>query len=270
VDQALLDEAKNLLELSSELARKAGEIQLENYEQNIEITTKLTSIDLVTQIDGACEQLIVEGIRKRRPHDAILAEEGGRGCDGHADWRWVIDPLDGTTNYAHGFPCFTVSIGIEYRGQAMAGTVYHPLLGELFTALRSQGAWRNGRPIRVSRVPSLERAILATGFPYDVHTSDEDNMVHFRNFTKCAQATRRDGSAAWDLCCVACGRLDGFWEFKLKPWDVAAGFLIVDEAGGRVTNAAGGAPGGEDFVASNGLIHEAMLNVLRDGSSTPR
>ncbi len=259
---ALESEAEEVLALAVKLARAAGAIQRERYETELHIETKRGDLDLVTEVDRACEKLIVDGIQKQRPGDAILAEEGGGSDAQGADWRWIIDPLDGTTNYAHGFPCFTVSIGVEYRGQTAVGAVYQPLLDEMYTAQRGRGAFRNEAPIRVSTETELGRSLLVTGFPYDVHTSPENNLAHFGNFTKVARATRRDGSAAWDLCAVACGRFDGFWEFKLQPWDVAAGFLIVEEAGGVCTDARGGPPRSSSFVASNGKIHAAMLEVL--------
>ncbi|MBW2712942.1 MAG: inositol monophosphatase [Deltaproteobacteria bacterium] len=260
--QAFDTECQAVLELAVELAYAAGKIQRERYETPLQIETKSASIDLVTEVDKACEALILQGLATHRPQDAILAEETGQHLGGDSDWRWVIDPLDGTTNFAHGFPCFTVSIGVEYQGLRTVGAIYHPLLDEMYTAIRGQGAKRNGKPISVSKENQLERSMLVTGFAYDVHTSVDDNMEHFRNFTKCVQATRRDGSAAWDLCAVACGRFDGFWEFKLNAWDVTAGFLIVEEAGGRCSDARGGPPSGASFVASNGQIHEAMLDVL--------
>jgi len=177
----------------------------------------------------------------------------------------VIDPLDGTSNYAHGYPRFCVSIGIERRGVAMVGVVYDPLLDELFAAVRGQGAKLNDRPLRVSAEDRLERAMLATGFAYDVHRSLEDNLDHFAAFAKTAQAIRRDGSAALNLCYVAAGRFDGFWEIKLHPWDVAAGILIVEEAGGRTSDFSGhpSCASGREIIASNARLHEAMLEILQ-------
>jgi myo-inositol-1(or 4)-monophosphatase len=176
----------------------------------------------------------------------------------------VIDPLDGTTNYAHGYPRFCVSIGVERRGEAMLGVVFDPLLGELYAARRGAGATRNGVPIRVSSETRVGNALVATGFPYDIRQTLEDNLGHFVRVAKSVRAIRRDGSAALDLCYVACGRLDAFWELKLKPWDVVAGRLIVEEAGGRVTNLAG-APAprdGRETLATNGAIHDAMRALL--------
>jgi myo-inositol-1(or 4)-monophosphatase len=258
-------EHQAILELARDLALRAGALQRERYETAFTIETKSAAIDLVTEVDRACEALIVEGIRRARPRDAILAEEGqtGEPSDGDDATYWIIDPLDGTTNFAHGFPRFCVSIGVEQAGSRVVGVVYDPLLDERFEALRGGGAWLGNRRLAVSREPELGRALVATGFAYDVHQSDDDNLASFARIVKQARGIRRDGSAALDLCYVAAGRLDGYWELKLKPWDVAAGLLIVEEAGGQTSDFAGRpAPrSGEEIVASNGLVHEA----LRDG-----
>jgi myo-inositol-1(or 4)-monophosphatase len=258
-------EVAAILALAKRVAREAGRIQRERYEGEFEIYTKSAVIDLVTDVDRACEQLIVEAIQNERPGDAILAEEGGGTDDPNADWRWVIDPLDGTTNYAHGYPRFCVSIGIEHRGAATVGVVYDPLLDELFSAVRGHGAMLNDRPLGVSENAQLDHAMLATGFAYDVHRSTDDNLNHFAAFAKTVQAIRRDGSAALNLCYVAAGRFDGFWELKLHPWDVAAGLLIVEEAGGRTSDFSGhqGCTSGRETVASNAHLHEAMLEILK-------
>jgi myo-inositol-1(or 4)-monophosphatase len=201
-----MGEATAVLELAQRLAREAGAIQRERYETDFEIQTKSASIDLVTDVDHACEALIVEALQRERPADAILAEEG-RGDDrADATWRWVIDPLDGTTNYAHGYPRFCVSIGIECDGERRVGVVYDPLLDELYAAVRGEGARLNGRQIRVSEETALDQALIATGFAYDVRRSLEDNLDHFAAVVKRARAIRRDGSAALDLCYVAAGR----------------------------------------------------------------
>ena len=253
-----------VLALAERLARAAGAIQRERYETDVRIGTKSAAIDLVTEVDHACEALIVETLRGERPDDAVLAEEG-RGQDrADAAWRWIIDPLDGTTNYAHGYPRFCVSIGIEHQGVRSVGVVYDPLLEELYTAVRGKGSFLNGRRLRVSEETELGRSLVATGFAYDVRHNPADNLDHFAAFVKNARAVRRDGSAALDLCYLAAGRFDGFWELQLHPWDVAAGFLIVEEAGGRVSDRAGGPPprSGRDTVASNGHIHAAMLALL--------
>jgi myo-inositol-1(or 4)-monophosphatase len=260
----MADEAADVLALAVRLAREAGAIQRERYETRLEIASKSRPIDLVTEVDRACEAHLVATLRRERPGDDILAEEGGAHADGGAAWRWVIDPLDGTVNYAHGYPCFCVSIGVEHEGVRTVGVVYDPLRDECFEALRGRGAHRNGHRIRVSQAASVGTALLATGFAYDVQDTELDNLVHFGRAVKNAGGVRRDGSAAIDLCYVACGRFDGYWELKLHPWDVAAGILIVEEAGGRVTDLAGGpvAASGREIVSSNGAIHDELLRVL--------
>lgn len=266
-----LNERAAILELAKSFARTAGAVQRERYETKLTIETKSVALDLVTEVDKHCEALIVDGIRAARPSDAILAEEGG-GRDtlssdaaSARDWTWIVDPLDGTTNFAHGYPCFAVSIGVEYHGVREVGVVYEPLRDELFHALRGGGAFRNDRPIRVSDETRLDRSMLTTGFAYDVHRNQDDNLDLFRSFIKQARALRRDGSAAIDLCFVACGRFDGYWEKNLNPWDVSAGLLIVEEAGGRVSDYAGGRVprSGAQVVASNSKIHDAMLAILQ-------
>ena len=254
-----------VLDLALELARRAGAIQRDRYETRLDVRTKSGSIDLVTEVDRQCEALIVEGITAARPGDAILAEEGGGRDDGESGWRWIVDPLDGTTNYAHGFPRFCVSIGVEERGVRKVGVVYDPLLDELFHAVAGAGAWLGERRLGVSTAADLGQALVATGFAYDVHESQDDNLARFAQVLKAARGIRRDGSAALDLCYVAAGRLDAYWEFKLHAWDVAAGCLIVEEAGGTVSDIAGNAvpPGGEEIVASNGRLHPAILARMK-------
>ena len=260
-----MSEVRRILELAQRLAREAGAIQRQHYETEFRIATKSSAVDLVTEVDQACERHIVEALSRERPEDAILAEEGSGADRSGSGWRWVIDPLDGTTNYAHGYPRFCVSIGVERDDAAVVGVVYDPLLDELYHAERGAGAFLNGRRLRVSHEASLDRALVATGFAYDRRASSEDNLDHFAAFLKRARALRRDGSAALNLGYVASGRLDGFWELNLSAWDVAAGALLVLEAGGRVSDCAGGpAPrSGAEIVASNGGIHDAMLAVLQ-------
>jgi myo-inositol-1(or 4)-monophosphatase len=262
-----MSEIESVLELAVRLARAAGALQRERYETRLEVRAKTTPINLVTEVDHACERLVVEGIETERPGDAILAEEGsGRDREGAA-WRWVIDPLDGTTNYAHGYPRFCVSIGVERDSVRSVGVVYDPLLDELYTAVRGRGAFLGRRRLAVSETKSLDQALLATGFAYDVRKSPEDNLDHFAALVKRSRAVRRDGSAALDLCYVAAGRFDGFWELKLHPWDVAAGLLLVEEAGGSASDLRGGpAPrSGRELLASNGRIHAALLDALARG-----
>jgi myo-inositol-1(or 4)-monophosphatase len=259
------NESASILDLAVRLAHRAGEVQRDRYESRLEIRTKSSSIDLVTEVDEICEALIVEGIRDERPGDSILAEEGGGEEKPDSEWRWIIDPLDGTVNYAHGLPCFCVSIGVERAGVREVGVVYEPLRGELFHATRGGGAFLGERRLSVSRAERVAEALVATGFSYDVHTSGADNLGQLSAMLKSARGIRRDGSAALDLCYVAAGRFDAYWEFKLHPWDVAAGLLIVAEAGGHTTDLEGAtAPdSGEVVVASNGRLHEELLGILR-------
>ena len=259
-----MNESAAVLALAERLARAAGALQRERYETAFAVGSKSAPIDLVTEVDHACEALIVRTLETERPSDAILAEEGsGRDHPG-ARWRWIVDPLDGTVNYAHGYPRFCVSIGVEHEGVAILGVVYDPLLDELYHAVRGAGAWRNGQRIHVSHEQELGRGLFCTGFAYDVHGARDDNLDHFAAFVKSAGGVRRDGSAALDLCYVASGRFEGYWELKLKPWDVAAGALLVEEAGGRVSDLSGGPhdPSGRSIVASNGPLHSAMLELL--------
>jgi myo-inositol-1(or 4)-monophosphatase len=220
-------------------------------------------IDLVTEMDQLSEKIIVETIHSTFPEHGVLAEESTQ-IRTQSDYLWVIDPLDGTTNYAHGYPNFAVSIGLVHSDGVILGVVYDPMREELFSAVRGCGAFLNDRRLWVSECDLLIRSLLATGFPYDRMTSDENNINYFNAMLMASQEVRRSGSAALDLCSVAAGRLDGYWELKLKPWDVAAGSLIVNEAGGRVSDMTGRhfSLGDPVIVASNGRIHEQMLAVL--------
>ncbi len=243
-------------------AKEAGAILRHGLERTRIIEYKGDK-NLVTDIDRRSEETIAALIRRELPDHSLVSEEGTR-LQGDSGYRWFVDPLDGTTNYAHGYPCFSVSIAVEKDGEPLYGVVYDPNLEELFTAERGGGAFLNGKRLRVSAVSRLSHALLATGFPPDVATAKENNLDHFADFMKRAQAVRRPGSAALDLCYAAAGRFDGFWELRLSPWDVAAGALAVTEAGGRVTDLWGqplriSTP---RIVASNGLIHEEMLRVL--------
>jgi len=259
-DSILRPEIATRYRLARDLAQEAGALQRERYETGLRIDTKSATIDLVTEVDKACEALIIGGIQSAFPGDAILAEEGGGEDAAGAEWRWIIDPLDGTTNFAHGFPRFCVSIGVERFDRRTIGIVYDPLLDECFEAVAEAGAWLGERRLRVSAETDFSQSLVATGFAYDVHTSDDDNLESFRNVVKTARGIRRDGSAALDLCYVAAARLDAYWELKLHPWDVAAGYLILEEAGGRVTNYAGTETdrSGREVVATNGALHEAL------------
>ncbi len=254
-----------ILELALRLARAAGALQRSRYETVLTIGTKSAPVDLVTEVDRACERLIVDELAVARPEDAVVAEEGSGTDRSSATWRWIVDPLDGTVNYAHGYPRFCVSIGVERRGVRRVGVVHDPLLNETFHATQGGGAFLNGKPIHVSKEDELGRGLFATGFAYDVHRSHDDNLASWAAFVKSARAVRRDGSAALDLCYVACGRFEGYWEQKLHAWDVAAGQLLVEEAGGRCSDFGGGPvpPDGNPIVASNGRVHEQMLALLR-------
>ena len=232
--------------------------------ENRRYTYKSGALNLVTAADRAAERAIIGVIRKRFPQHAILAEETG-GNRGRAPYKWVIDPLDGTTNFAHGFPMACVSIGFEEAGQVMLGGVFEPFHGELFTAERGHGAYLNGRRIRVSATRELSRSLLATGFPYDRRRRADYYLSIYKAFMGRSHGVRRCGAAAIDLAYVACGRFDGFWEMKLSPWDVSAGALLVEEAGGIISNFDGSSYDryGAETLASNGRIHPEMIKVLK-------
>jgi len=247
----------------TQIAKKAGQYLFERFHTDFAVRHKGT-IDLVTEVDIAAEEMIVTRLRQAFPDHSILAEENNNQTRS-GFCTWVIDPLDGTTNYAHGFPFFSVSIGLEISGQLEFGVVCDPVRKELFTARRGAGAFCNGEPLSVSDTTSLDAGLLATGFPYDIRTSEENNLDNFGTFALQSQGLRRTGSAALDLSYVAAGRIDGFWEAKLNPWDCAAGFLLVAESGGLVTDYVG-QPASiykAEVVASNGRIHNQMLSVLK-------
>ena len=224
---------------------------------------KKSAIDLVTEADVASEAAIVEVIRSRFPDHAVLAEEGGESGE-EQQCRWIIDPLDGTTNFAHQLPIYAVSIGVAIRGRIVAGVVLNPSSGELFTATVEEGARLNGKPIRVSPVTSLEDSLLVTGFPYNVRDLLPEITRRLQNCLGVAQGVRRLGSAALDLCYVACGRFEGFWEQYLNPWDTAAGTCIAEAAGAVITDFCGKPYplGGKEILASNGLIHQQLIEAL--------
>lgn len=219
--------------------------------------------NLVSEIDKTSEQKIIAIIKRHYPSHGILAEESGG--SGTSDYKWVIDPLDGTTNFLHGLPMFCVTIALEYKGEVVAGVVYDPNLDEMFTAEKGSGAYLNGRRMLVSKAPTLITSLLVTGFPYDIANNPDNAVAHFVNFLMRGQGIRRLGSAALDLSYVAAGRFDGFWEVNLNPWDMAAGMLFVQEAGGRITDFSG-APASiynKQVLATNNIIHQAMLDVLQ-------
>jgi myo-inositol-1(or 4)-monophosphatase len=246
-----------------DLARQAGCLLKEKFCQVREIHYK-GDINLVTDADKMSEDLMIKEIRCQFPDHGILSEES-EAIAGLGTMRWIIDPLDGTTNYAHGYPVFCVSIALEQEGQIILGVIYDPTRDDLFIAQRGEGAYLNGGKLSVSSVSDLSHALLATGFPYDIRNSMENNINYFNVMVKSAQAIRRAGSAALDLAYLAAGRFDGFWELKLKPWDTAAGCLMVEEAGGMISDLFGGkwnlsCP---YLLASNGIIHQPMIHVLK-------
>jgi myo-inositol-1(or 4)-monophosphatase len=265
VDEYHLDE---LLDFARRTARMAGNLLLKKVSRRHRVERKGV-IDLVTEVDRLSERAIVEAIRSAFPEHSVLAEEGsGRAEAGGL--RWIVDPLDGTTNYAHGYPCYSISLALERGGRIDLGVVYDPLRDEMFEARRGSGALLNGKPLSVSTTDLLTDSLLATGFPYDIRTSPDNNLDHFTRFALRAQGIRRDGSAALDLCYLAAGRFDGFWEMKLSPWDVAAGTLMVIEAGGQLSDFAGGPfrIDGRRLVGSNGRIHDQMIAVLQKTESS--
>ena len=253
-----------LLTTAIEAVVQAGDLQLKHFGRSFAIDKKGT-IDLVTEIDVAVERMFRALIGSRFPDHQILAEEMGGAAAAPPGPCWVFDPIDGTTNFAHGLPIFCASLALEIDGVAEIAAVYDPNRRELFTAERGGGAFLNGAPLAVSPAARLVDAMLVTGFPYDVHARVDEIVGLFGDFVGQARAVRRLGSAAIDLCYVAAGRLDGFWESDLKAWDIAGGALIVAEAGGRVTGMDGGpfSSRGGHVLATNGRLHEAMLDTIR-------
>lgn len=254
------------IDIAIELAKEAGRIQMEHFGLERDIQYKIET-DIVTDVDKKCEEVICKRLQKEFPKHDILAEEGG-GKRLKSDWRWIIDPLDGTLNYTHRYPLFATSIALEHKGDVVLGVIYNPNRDELFAAEKGSGATVNDSRIKVSDTRELRKALLDTGFAYNKSRKEqENNVVHFLNFLSEASSIRRDGAAAMDLCAVACGRFDGFWELYLKPWDVAAGQLIIKEAGGRVSMFNGNALDiyGMEIVVSNGLLHDQMVEILTRG-----
>lgn len=253
-----------MLSFAIETARDAGRLLLEKFDRGIAVHKK-GDINLVTEADLASEALIIERIRSHYPKHAILAEESGEAVviGGDTTLKWIIDPLDGTTNYAHGYPCWCVTIALEYNGEVVIGVTYDPTRNELFAAEKGRGATLNGKTIRVSDTDKLGDSLIVTGFPYDI--KQRDNFArHLTEMLLSSRGVRRDGSAAIDMAYVACGRFDGFWEEGLNPWDVAAGVLLIEEAGGQVSyyNASKFSIYAPPIAASNGIIHSQMLGIL--------
>jgi myo-inositol-1(or 4)-monophosphatase len=247
----------------AEIAREAGALLVPYFEQHIEFEYK-GDVDLVTEADRKSEKLILERIRTRWPDHDVIGEEGTR-IEAGGEYKWYVDPLDGTTNFAHGFPVFCVSLAIQRKGKLVAAVVYDPTRDELFAAELGQGAYLNGEEIRVSAVNTLAESLVATGFPSQKRHKNP-NIHFYHQITLRTHGVRRAGSAALDLCCVAAGRFDGFWEFNLNPWDTAAGVLIVEEAGGRVTKFDGSEfeLNSKETLATNGILHQQLLKEFQE------
>ena len=255
----MMEAANDFVPKMSEMAREAGALLMEYFRQHVAIEYK-GDVDLVTVADRNAEALLRKRIRGQWPSHDILGEEEGLHDQG-SEYRWYVDPLDGTTNFAHGFPVFCVSLGLEHKGQRIAGVIYDPTRNELFAAERGGGAYLNGERIRVSKTAKLAESLVATGFPSHKRHKNP-NIYFYHQITLKTHGVRRAGSAALDLCCVACGRFDGFWEFNLNPWDTAAGVLLVEEAGGTVSDFQGGPfdISSRETLASNGIIHPSLIN----------
>jgi myo-inositol-1(or 4)-monophosphatase len=251
-------------DFAAELALEAGRFLKGRFNTAHDITYK-GEIDIVTEADRGCEALLIARIEKAFPGHGILAEET-RGAAETREFTWIVDPLDGTTNYAHHYPVFCVSIALQHGGEVIAGAICNPMLEELFVAEKGGGACLNGQRLAVTKTAELTRSLLSTGFPYDIRVNPDNNINYFNAMAVRAQAIRRAGAAALDLAYVAAGRFDGFWELKLHPWDTAAGCLMVTEAGGRVTDLFGGPFNlySPHVLATNGRIHEAMSEILKE------
>ena len=262
----------DFLDVAVAAAREAGGIISAAMDRPKNISYK-GEVDLVTETDKKSEAAILARLRREFPNHAIIAEEGGASGPGaSSEYQWHVDPLDGTTNFAHGYPVFAVSLGLLRHGEPLVAAIYNPVNRDLFTAIRGQGAHRNGNPIHVSAVEALSRSLLATGFPSHKRVQNP-NIHYYWEFTLRSHGVRRAGAAALDLCSDACGQFEGFWEFGLKSWDTAAGILLVREAGGTVTNFSGEPfrPGGFECLASNGLIHaemQSVANSIRDAAGS--
>jgi len=252
----------NFLKVAIRAAVKAGDYAAGKMGRTKSVRYK-GDINVVTDVDKRCEDIIVSTIRKNFPRHNFLAEENDY-PERNKDFLWIIDPLDGTTNFLHSFPFFCVSIALLRRGEILAGCVYDPIRKELFCAEKNKGSFLNKKKIHVSKIREVKKALVATGFAYNVKNAKNKNIANFVRFLKASQAVRRAGSAALDLCYVACGRFDGFWEFCLNPWDTAAGVLIVDEAGGRTSKVDGSdySVFHKELLSSNSRLHAQMVNIL--------
>lgn len=253
--------SESFFTVAKEAALEAGIVLKDHLETDFKVYKK-GIVNLVTEVDLKAEKTILDRLNRSFPDHKILSEEKGS-VAGQADFCWVIDPLDGTTNYSHRYPIFCVSIALEHQGRTILGVVYNPMSGEMFTAERGKGAFLNGEKIQVSGARTLIESLLCTGFSYE-RDKVRANLDLFNKACMTAQAVRRDGSAALDLCYIACGRFDGFWELTLHPWDIAAGKLIVEEAGGCVTDIHGNSCDNYQpaIIASNGRIHSAIIDLI--------
>lgn len=254
-----------MLNFAIETAREAGQILLEKFGRKINISKK-GDINLVTEADLASEKYIIEKIKSYYPKHAILAEESGDAVllEGENNYKWIIDPLDGTTNFAHGYPCFCVTIALERKGEIVVAVTFDPTRDEMFAAEKGKGATLNNKPIRVSETEKLSESLIVTGFPYNFKEK-ENFEKHLTDFLRFSRGVRRDGSAAIDMAYVACGRFDGFWEEGLNPWDVAAGVLLINESGGRVSYYDDSPYNiySPPILGTNGLIHNEMVKILK-------
>jgi myo-inositol-1(or 4)-monophosphatase len=268
ITRSIMKKDDRFLPVAIAAAKEAGRIQIVHYGQSHRIEYK-GAIDPVTEVDKLCEGAILKMIHEAFPEHDILTEESPYKGKGSL-WKWIIDPIDGTTNYIHEYPCFCVSIGLEVEEEMILGVVYNPLLDELFHAEKGAGAFLNGNRITVSRKDELDGSFLCTGFPYDVREHSHFYLKYFEAFITRSFALRRPGSAVLDLCYVAAGRFDGFWEMKLHPWDAAAASLMVTEAGGKVTDFKGNPYSiySDEMLASNGLLHGQMLHVMDEVNKT--
>ena len=262
-DRNITEHAKQCLDVAISAAKKAGKYVLSNYNKENIAQTKSAFSDLVTAVDKESENIIISHLKQHFPNDAIQAEESGEHLTPSA-FKWLVDPLDGTTNFVHNYPMFAVSIGLLYQNSPIVGVIYNPVTNELFTAAKDAGAYLNGNPIKVSAVKTIDQSLLATGFSYDRAAISDNNYEEFCHLTSLSQGVRRGGAASLDLAYVACGRLDGYWEKGLQPWDIAAGSVLVSEAGGLVSDY-DIKPimwGTGRILASNGKIHTLMSEHL--------